>query len=285
MSTVSLSIKTFLDSLPDDQRPEGVRGRLTQSTLEELGLLDAFHAWKRERYKLLHASRRNDAQRERDRINQATSRALRNGSAQTREEALALVNPRWTTHSGPVPRKPRWYASQLSSVELRKQVLLKLECTSFGRENHRSRAVREGTGIVFGTVYSRRLKRYTESSQAGNNPLLYRMLKQLVSAEVPDFSYTTIQVNKNVVTNPHRDKFNVGPTLILGLGNFRGADLVVNGEQYKLSSHRWLYFWGKDEHYNTPLTYGTKYTITLFTLLPPYAAPTAETHALLGQTS
>jgi hypothetical protein len=100
--------------------------------------------------------------------------------------------------------------------------------------------------------------------------------------EVPRFSYTTIVVNKNVVTNPHRDKYNVGPTLLLGLGNFRGGDLVVNDEPFKISSHRWLYFWGKDLHSNTPLTYGTKYTITLFTLLPPHATPTAQTHALLG---
>lgn len=285
MVAVSLSIKSFLCSLQADQRPISLEGRLTQSALEERGLLQAFHAWKREQYKLLHALRRDDAQRERDRVNQATSRAMRNGRAQTREEALALVNPRWTTGAGPVPRKPRWYASKSPSAELRQQILQKLERTSFGRANHRTRAVREGTGLVFGTVYSPRLKRYTESSQANSNPVLYKMLKQLAAAEVPDFSYTTIQVNKNVVTNPHRDKFNVGPTVILGLGNFRGADLVVCEQQYKLSCHRWLYFWGKDEHYNTPLTYGTKYTITLFTLLPPYAEPTANTHALLGRSS
>lgn len=101
---------------------------------------------------------------------------------------------------------------------------------------------------------------------------------------MPDFSYTTIALNKNVVTRPHVDKYNIGPTLILGLGSFKGGDLVVQDKKFKLSQNKWLYFWGKDEHYNTSLTKGggAKYTITLFTLLPPYASPTQATHTLLG---
>lgn len=283
MTSVSLSIKTFIDSLPEDQRPTGLDGRITQRVLEEHGLCDAFREWKREQYKTIHAARRDDHQRERDRINQATSRALRTGRASNMSEALATVGPRWTSRPGPVPRAPRWYTATTRPAALRQQVLRKLERTSFSRETHRTGAIREGTGLVFGTVFSRRLNRYNESTQGSSNPILYSLLKELASAEVPDFHYTTIQVNKNVVTNPHRDKYNVGPTLIVGLGDFHGGALVVNGETFSLSSHRWLYFWGKDEHYNTPLTRGTKYTITLFTLLPPYAQPTAQTHTILGR--
>ena len=132
MATTSLSIQTFIDSLPDDQRPTIPNSRrLTQQFLEERGLLSLFQEWKRRQYSRLHASRRNDDQRERERINQATSRALRSGVAQNASEALALVNPRWTTRPGPTPRKATWYEDQKRYKDLRQEVLDKLDRTSF----------------------------------------------------------------------------------------------------------------------------------------------------------
>lgn len=280
---LSFSIASFLDTLRESDRPF-VSGRVTQKTLESHGLLESFLDWKRQQYKELKVETRDDTQRERDRVNQVVSRALRDGRARTRQTALAFVTPRWSASPGPTPRCPKWYSGCTSTAtDLRSTLLQKLDATSFGSSTHRRQAIRQGSSLVFGTVFDRRNQKYKTSARESKNPRLVDLVRRLVELEVPDFKYTTITVNKNVVTNPHKDKYNVGPTLLLGLGNFRGGDLVVGGNPFKISCHRWLYFWGKDEHYNTALTYGTKYTITLFTLLPPLASPDAQTHTLVAQ--
>lgn len=284
-NVVSFSISAFLASLPADQAPTSVPvGRLTKSFLEAAGLTQAFNEWKREQHRRRKAAQpRTDQDRERDRVNQAVSRSLRRtGGPETRATALVHVRPRFTQAAGRTPRTPRWFDHHLNA-EIRSQLLAKLEATTFERHEHQRKAIAQGQSMVFGTVFSRRLQSYNESHTARNNPRLYSLLKQLAATEVPEFSFTTIAVNKNVVTQPHVDKYNVGPTLILGLGSFTGGALVVKDTTYALQEQRWLYFWGKDEHYNTPLKRGTKYTVTLFTLLPPYAPPDASTHNTLGR--
>ena len=280
MAPVQFSIATFLETLPDAQRPPLPAGRLTQKTLASFGLCDQFLTWKREQHRLYKASKpRTDSDRERDRVNQCVSRARRDNLAATREEALVYVMPRWTQAPGPLPRMPRLYEEASPDQDLRKRLLDKIVKTSFREDNHRRKAIASGQSMVFGTVYSRRLKQYTTSAYSRNNPVLFRLLQEFAAKEVPAFSYTTIVVNKNVVTNPHVDQYNIGPTLILGIGSFKGGALVVRNQTFDISNHKWLYFWGKDEHYNTPIQRGGhKITITLFTLLPPYASNSPSTH-------
>ena len=222
------SITSFLSTLPLEQRPPIPTGRLTKKFLESLGRAQEFEAWKRQQKRESRSQNpRTDEDRENDRVRQATSRALQRGLCTTREDAMVFVQPRHREGSGTIPRLPRWYDQVVRHQELRTPLLQKLEKTAFGPSNHTRRAIANGTSLVFGKVYSRRLKKYTQSSSCTNNPRLYELLKQLASREVPHFSYTTIAVNKNVVTRPHVDKYNVGPTLILGLGSFKGGDLVV----------------------------------------------------------
>ncbi len=282
----NFSIASFLSTLRDEQRPSIPQGRVTKSFLETQNLLQDFEAWKREQKRLGRSMQtRTDQDRESDRMRQAVSRALRQGVCETRQDAVALIQPRWREGSGSIPRLPRWYDQAMQhNEELRTRALEKLNKTAFGRNNHTRQAISQGSSIIFGKVYSRRLKKYTVSTSCTDNPRLYELLKALAAEEVPNFSYTTIAVNKNVVTRPHVDKYNIGPTLILGLGSFKGGDLVIRDKDFDLSQNKWLYFWGKDEHYNKPLKRSSdaKYTITLFTLLPPYASPTQATHSLLG---
>lgn len=286
----NFSIKSFLSTLPETQRPTVPQGRLIKAFLEHHNLVNEFEEWKREQKRVSRARQpRTDEDRENDRIRQAATRALRQGLCTTREESMAFVQPRLREGSGSIPRRPRWYELVVEHKEsLRSEVLKKLETTTFRpHHNHTRRAIAKGVSIIFGKVYSRRLKKYTDSTSCTNNPRLYELLKRLASEEVPNFPYTTVAVNKNVVTRPHVDKFNVGPTLILGLGSFKGGELVVQDKDFALSQNKWLYFWGKDMHFNRPLKRGSgdKYTITFFTLLPPYASPTQATHTLIGQTT
>lgn len=283
---IKFSIAAFLDTLPVAERPPQSTGRLTQKTLEAAGLSERFQEWKREQHRLRKASTpRTDADRERDRVDQCVSRTRRDQLAETREQALVYVTPRWTQAPGPLPRKPRLYENVSPDPELRRRLLEKVQNTTFRKDNQRTKAIASGQSMVFGTVFSRKLQKYTTSSYSRQNPRLFRLVQELAAKEVPGFSYTTIVVNKNVVTNPHVDQYNVGPTLILGIGDFRGGDLVVQNETFPVSNHRWLYFWGKDEHYNTPIRKGTKFTITLFTLLPPYAPNSPSTHRAIQRMS
>lgn len=281
---MNLSIASFLSTLPDDQRPSVPEGRLTKKLLGNLGLSTQFEAWVLQQKRLARSLQsRTDEIREQDRVKQAVSRALRQGLCETKKDAMALVQPRWREGTGSIPRVPRYYDQFTENKDIRARLLQKLDNTTFTRSQQERRAIAQGSSKVFGKVYSTKLKTYNTSSTTTSLPRLYDLLRTLASEEIPQFSYTTIAVNKNVVTRPHVDKYNVGPTLILGLGSFKGGDLVVLGKKMDLSKNKWVYFWGKDEHYNTPLKgKGVKYTITFFTLLPPYASPTQTTHSLLG---
>lgn len=275
---MKFGILDFVATLPAEGRPELPVGRLTQNVLHTVGLRETFLAWRKEQYRLLKLSKpRTDDVREKDRVNKAVSRF--NGS---RAEALVHIDVKRSDNPGPVPRVPR-IVNVVVHQDVRSALLDKLERTSFSGNAHKRSALAQGQSKTFGTVFSRKDQDYGESWTSTFNPNLYALLRELAQKEIPDFSYTTIGVNKNVVTRPHTDKYNVGPTMILALGNFQGGDLVVRGKTFVLSEMKWLYFWGKDEHYNTPIVRGVKYTVTYFTLLPPYAPSTAATHASLGR--
>ena len=283
MAAIRFGIHDFLSTLGEERRPPLPQGRVTQRFLVEVGLDKAFLEWRKEQHRRLKQSKpRTEDVREKDRVDQAVSRARRSGASATRSEALIHVQVNRSSKPGPIPRVPR-FVEVVVRDDLRSAAFEKLELTTFSKSEHQRKAVAQGESTTFGMVFSRRLQRYQESYTCRNNPRLYKLLQELAKAEIPEFSYTTIGVNKNVVTRRHTDKYNVGPTMILALGDFEGGDLVVRDKTFPLSEKKWLYFWGKDEHYNTQLCKGVKYTITYFTLLPPYAPPTAQTHAQLGR--
>lgn len=102
-------------------------------------------------------------------------------------------------------------------------------------------------------------------------PILYRLIRKLIREEVPDFKYTTIQVNKNVVSPPHVDKNNVGPSYIIGLGDYSGGKLVITGKSYNIK-HKWKSFDGRKGHWVETFR-GDRYSLVFFThtFKPPNA--------------
>ena len=70
-------------------------------------------------------------------------------------------------------------------------------------------------------------------------PLLFESLKKLMNEYLSndeDFKFTTIQVNKNILSPPHVDKNNVGISYIIALGDFTGGKLVIEGKEYNISN-------------------------------------------------
>jgi len=95
-------------------------------------------------------------------------------------------------------------------------------------------------------------------------PKLLIMIDELMDKYLPDFSYTTIQINKNIECLPHFDKNNVGKSIIIGLGDYEdGGELVIEGKEYNVKN-KLLMFNGKRGHWVNPWK-GDRYTLTYFT--------------------
>jgi len=94
-------------------------------------------------------------------------------------------------------------------------------------------------------------------------PKLYRLIRKIIKNRFPNFKYTTIQLNKNIKSPPHIDKNNVGPSYIIGLGDYTGGNLVIEGKQYDIKN-KWKKFDGRLGHWVESFT-GTRYTLVFFT--------------------
>lgn len=94
-------------------------------------------------------------------------------------------------------------------------------------------------------------------------PELYLELKKFMNSYDPDFTFTTIQINKNIMAPPHIDKNNVGPSYIIALGDFEGGNLVIEGKEYNIKN-TFKKFDGRLGHWTTEFT-GTRYSLIFFT--------------------
>jgi len=103
-----------------------------------------------------------------------------------------------------------------------------------------------------------------ESRWNSKFPKLFESVKKMIFEHDPEFKYTTIQVNKNVLSPPHIDKNNVGISYIIGLGDYVGGDLVIEGKAHDIKD-RFLKFNGKQQgHWVQPFS-GTRYSLVFFT--------------------
>tara|TARA_R110002126_G_scaffold165189_1_gene313053 strand:- start:325 stop:951 length:627 start_codon:yes stop_codon:yes gene_type:complete len=79
-------------------------------------------------------------------------------------------------------------------------------------------------------------------------PVLFNLLKKLVRTHNPSFKYTSIQINKSVGTNWHRDRGNRGLSYCFALGDYTGGGVVIefeDGSQKTFDNHnKWLKYDG-----------------------------------------
>jgi len=103
-------------------------------------------------------------------------------------------------------------------------------------------------------------------------PDLFLLVQRLIGLSHPNFEYTTIQINKNVLCKPHIDKNNVGPSYILALGDYEGGELNVEGSQFNIRN-KWKKFNGLKAHWVENFT-GDRYSLIFFThtFKPPNAS-------------
>lgn len=159
--------------------------------------------------------------------------------------------------------------SEITKRNIRKFVLEELENTIFPKNISRNNiSSKPTTCFVMGYVNYRgqqSLGGRTKGPSRWNKkfPELYFLLKKYIQLYKPDFKYTTIQINKNVISKPHVDKNNVGPSYAIALGDFSGGDLVIEGTAFNIKN-KWKKFNGTLGHWITPFE-GTRYSLIYFT--------------------
>jgi len=124
----------------------------------------------------------------------------------------------------------------------------------------------EYRGAVFGLTRPRfKYKGYLEPSLDSKTfPLIYDEIMRIGKLICP-FEFNSVQVNKNLVCPPHRDKKNVGLSLLVSFGKYEGCNIVVDNKKYDANCRPLIFNGAELEHYNTDDLVGTKYTLVYFT--------------------
>ncbi len=130
--------------------------------------------------------------------------------------------------------------------------LLELDIPETGRQSVR------GAGLLIGvTSYTGRPPELAESSfkEAMLAKAANRALAAALGPVRPDFTWTSLQVNRNTTAAPHRDTGTIGPNAIALFGDFAGGALLVDNRPALTVKHEVLVFDGGERlHSSEPFT-------------------------------
>ena len=94
-----------------------------------------------------------------------------------------------------------------------------------------------------------------------NKSEIYNECKKLFT----DFEFNAVQINKNFKCEPHYDNKNVGTALVMGLGDYEGGKLVVEGTAHDIRYKPIIFNGSTNLHHVEEFT-GDRYSIVLFNL-------------------
>jgi hypothetical protein len=132
--------------------------------------------------------------------------------------------------------------------------------------------------VSFGRCFIRS-QGYGTCAANAKYPEVFRVLQELMHRHNPQFTYSTINVNYNLLCKPHCDKNNRGDTYIVALGHFAGGELVVQSSDGRAETtydihNKWLRFNGNTLHWTLPFgreafddTSGVSRAVTRFSLV------------------
>ena len=129
------------------------------------------------------------------------------------------------------------------------------------------RRVVKGRGICMGLTNTQRghVVAHLHDSFRHLAVLINEMVNAALSDSFQAFSWTSIQLNKNTVSVPHRDSNNAGLSLVLLAGSFTGG--AFHCESFKepwQEQGKMLAFDGRAVHSSDPFS-GTRFSVILFT--------------------
>jgi len=96
---------------------------------------------------------------------------------------------------------------------------------------------------------------------------LYNALKDLGDQIVP-FTYDAITINQNTVMGPHKDKGNLGSSLLITLGNYTGGSFILEGVPQNTLYNPIVFNGDEKEHWAEPFE-GTRFSVIYFKITIP----------------
>jgi len=98
-------------------------------------------------------------------------------------------------------------------------------------------------------------------------PELELIFKEFGLIHFPEFPFLNIQINKNYPVPRHKDKLNVGDSILLGLGDYEGGELIIEspgGDRILPTRYRKIKFNGFHHfHYPKPWI-GERFVLIFF---------------------
>jgi len=79
---------------------------------------------------------------------------------------------------------------------------------------------------VFGSTPSYRGNKL-QSSYTKKYPWILDLLKEFMKSHCPEFKFSSVYVNRNVVCKKHLDSNNMGESLLVGLGEYTGGETTL----------------------------------------------------------
>lgn len=114
----------------------------------------------------------------------------------------------------------------------------------------------------FGIV-KHRSKGYVGGVNNEKHPEVYSLLKHL--AEELKIQCTSFTINKNLKCKMHYDSANVGESSIIGIGDYKGGELIVESSTIDIRGKVFKFNGSKQLHGTADFT-GDRYTVVFYTL-------------------
>lgn len=128
----------------------------------------------------------------------------------------------------------------------------------------RARTFGDHRAMTLGFVKARITRQYGLSRYSKKYPELYQAVKAFGESICP-FEFTSIHINYNVVCPKHLDPENVGNSMLVSFGDYKGCDLAIeNHGAFNTNCQPIIFNGSKHYHWNTPLEKGNKYSLVFF---------------------
>ena len=110
--------------------------------------------------------------------------------------------------------------------------------------------------------------RISKASKLPKHQRVIELATKYIELLDPNFTYTSIQFSKCMLTPKHVDKNNTGLSTIVGLGSYEGGSLIIYDKEGNEHTHdifhKPLVFNANQQYHRTQDFTGTRYTITFY---------------------
>tara|TARA_R110000823_G_scaffold312318_1_gene438901 strand:- start:417 stop:917 length:501 start_codon:yes stop_codon:yes gene_type:complete len=121
-------------------------------------------------------------------------------------------------------------------------------------------------GMTLGRVKERGTGKVVDKSkQTRENVELWNTVKELGNMVCP-FPFTSVQVNKNLQCPKHTDVKNVGNSMLVSFGDYKGSKIMIEGKEYDARRNPVIFNGSQLEHWNTEQKGGTKYSLVFYSM-------------------